>query len=273
MKTNLKLTCAIISTVLLFSSLAVNDAKAQVLKHILKRMEIQQKSLFSFRSKVRIEKYNFQLAESDITFGTVNYLRAARNKIYVRIDWTQPTIESFALVNMHYVLYRPRLKQALLGKMKKIEGTQKFPGTLSFISMSINEIKRNYNIQYLGQKTLINGIKTWHLIFTPKQRTVYQTAEFWVDGTGTPLQAKVVEHNNDSTTVFLSDLKRNATINSAIFRLNLAKGTKIISDGSSGAETINLSEIKTLKRIPSWKYVKKSSIKRRLLRRSKKPRF
>jgi outer membrane lipoprotein-sorting protein len=44
-----------------------------------------------------------------------------------------------------------------------------------------------------------------------------------------PVQAKVVERNDDTTTILLSDIQRNATIKASIFDMKpLLKGVKIV---------------------------------------------
>jgi len=43
-----------------------------------------------------------------------------------------------------------------------------------------------------------------------------------------PIQAKVIEKNNDTTTVLLSNFEKNAKINASQFKVNLPKGTQII---------------------------------------------
>lgn len=233
MKISSRLRLAIVSFTLFFNVLAVTEAQAQVLNEILKKLEAHQKSLSSLRSRVTMEKYDAQLRESDVFEGTAIYLRAAGNQISVKIDWTKPFAESLSLINGQYVLYRPRLRQALVGRVDKEKENIKVSDALSFLTMSKKEIKANYNIMYLGQET-VKGTLTWHLVFKPKKPDIYKSAEFWVNGSGMPIQAKVLQHNNDSTTVLLSDFKKNETINVRIFQLNLPKGTKIIKT-SAGA--------------------------------------
>jgi outer membrane lipoprotein-sorting protein len=96
------------------------------------------------------------------------------------------------------------------------------------MSMSKAQLKQNYSMKYLGEATLTNGTKTWHLELTPNARTSYKSAEVWVDGNGMPVKSKVTEHNNDSTTVLLSNLQKNVKIDTSAFKVDLPKGTKII---------------------------------------------
>ena len=60
---------------------------------------------------------------------------------------------------------------------------------------------------------------------TPKTRTNYKSAEVWVDGNGMPVRSKVIEHNNDSTTVTLSNLQKNVPVNTKVFVIDFPKKT------------------------------------------------
>jgi outer membrane lipoprotein-sorting protein len=265
MKIFSRLRLAIISITLFFSLLVVSEAEAQVLPSILNKMQTHQKSLYSFRSKITMEKYNSQLKESDVNAGIIIYLRGGKNQIFSRIDWTKPVQESLSLINREYVLYRPRLKQALMGTTYKTKENYKFIDALSFLNMSKNEIKAYYDIKYLGQETVKSGTKTWHLVFTPKTASIYKAAQLWVDGNGMPIQAKVVEHNDDSTTVLLSDWKKNATIDAAEFKIKLPISTKIIRASARNlpTDTIKPNKAKPVKRIRKSKRVKKITIRRK----------
>lgn len=220
---------------LCFTVLSVTDAKAQdnALNQILKRMEAHQKVLSSLRSKVTMVKYNPQLDVSDINEGTALYFRTAKNQRWVRIDWTKPVTETLSVINGEYVLYRPRINQAIVGKIDEKNHNVWIINALSFVNMSRKEIIANYVIRYTGQETVKDGTKTWHLEITPKKVAIYKTAELWVNGDGMPVQAKVIEPNNDTTTVLLSDFTKNQTMRGADFQINLPKGTKIISKSAN----------------------------------------
>ena len=229
MKTYLKLTLATIAVTLFFNAFAVTETKAQgALNEILKRMEVNRNSMQTLRSDVTMVKYNAQLKETDTTYGRSTYLPAKGRDAYVRIDWTKPVEETLTVVDGKYTLYRPRLKQAIVGNAKDAKGNGKANGALSFMNMSKEQLKANYTIKYLGQENVSGKIPTWHLELTPKGATNFKMAELWVDGDGMPIQAKVIESNNDTTTVLLSNIQKNASINVSLFKVNLPKGTQII---------------------------------------------
>lgn len=213
----------------MFGAAGVTASKAQgVLNDILKRMDSQNKSLSSLRAEVTMAKVNAQLGDDpEVTQGTAIYLPRKGKDALVRIDWRKPD-ESLAVVDKQYVIYRPRLGQAYTGSTDKAKGNAKAGGALSFMNMSRARLKASYDVVYLGEATVANGVKTWHLQLTPKTKMSYKTAEVWIDADGFPVQSKVIENNNDSTTVLLSKLEKNVTLDGKLFKINLPRDTKIV---------------------------------------------
>lgn len=213
-----------------FNTLAVLEINAQgALQEVLKRMDDHNKALTSLQADVKMVKFNAQLNESDpAQEGPMKYLPRKGRNAYVRIDWTKPLQESLAVVDKDYVLYRPHLKQAYTGKTDKAKNSGGAGNALAFMNMSKTQLKQNYEIIYVGKENVSGGIPTWHLQLTPKTPQNYKMAEIWVDGNGMPIQAKTIENNNDSMTVYLSNLQKNKSIDGSIFKIDLPKGTKII---------------------------------------------
>ena len=87
------------------------------------------------------------------------------------------------------------------------------------MTMSRSQLKANYDTVCLGQEQLSNGTLTWHLQLTPKGKTSYKSAELWVDSDGMPQSAKIIEANNDTSTIVLSGIQKNVTIKGSEFRL------------------------------------------------------
>jgi outer membrane lipoprotein-sorting protein len=216
---------AFIFSILIGGAFAAEGRAQGVLNDILKRMEAHKQSLQSLQANVEMASTNTQLNITDKRKGEVFYLPAKGREAYIRINWTKPD-EILAVANGKYLLYRPRLNQAIKGKTKGSKNAQA-SGALAFMSMSRDQLKTNYDVTYLGKVTL-DGTDVWHLGLDPKTKQSFKKAELWVDGNGMPLQAKVVENNNDLTTVRLSDLKKNVKINGSIFAYKPPAGTKII---------------------------------------------
>lgn len=224
------------SLVILFAVIALgasaSDTRAQgILGEILKRMDMYNKSLQSMQANVTMVKHNPQLGVSDTSIGSTSYLpKGKKTPMYVRIDWTKPVQEQMAVIGDSYEIFRPRLNQVIEGKVDKAKNNAAAGGALSFMNMGREQLKANYNIEFVAEETLKDkdGTPTWHLLLTPKTRTSYKSADLWVDKDGTPRQAKVTENNNDSTTVLLENIKKNLTLSASIFKLNYPKNaTKV----------------------------------------------
>lgn len=219
---------SVFALMFVFSFFAATETKAQLQK-ILNTMDDHNKALTSLKADVKMVKFNAQLGESDTTSGTTMYLpKQGKRPMYARIDWKDPLVEEIAVIGNKYTLYRPRLKQVIEGTTEKSKNNASVGGALAFMSMSKEQLKTNYSVKYIGQENVSGGTPTWRLELTPKAATTYKIAELWVDGNGMPIQAKVIENNNDSTTVLLSNLKKNETLQASIFTINYPKNIKPI---------------------------------------------
>lgn len=208
---------------------SVREASAQnVLGEILKRMDDHNKSLQSVQATVRMDKHNPQLNVTDSYSGSTKYLPKTKNGMYMRLDWTKPTVEQISVIGDKYELYKPSINQLYHGQVKKAKTSAAAGNALGFMNMSKEQLKANYNVKYIGQET-IGGTATWRLELVPKAPTSYKTADLWIDGNGMPIQAKITEQNNDTTTVLLENIQKNVTISTAVFKLSYPSSVKKIA--------------------------------------------
>ena len=216
------------SLALLMSVISVPEAKAQILTEILKRMDINNKSLQSVRSDITMVKYESALKISDTYAGSTSYLpKTAKRVMYARIDWKtengKPNESSLAVIGDEYQLYKPKLNQVITGNVSKSKNNESVGGSLGFMNMSKDQLKANYTVVYIGEEQLSGGALAWHLELTPKAAANYKSADIWVDGDGMPRQSRINEKNNDSTTIQLSSIQKNVTIKGEVFTLNYDK--------------------------------------------------
>ena len=229
MRNFLKLGLWAIALILFFNAFAVVETKAQALNEILNRMENNRKSLNSLSSSITMDKYNEQIDHHEVQIGTVNYVSGKNEKdMYVRLNWDKPVIEQIAVVKDKYKLYRPDLKQVIIGKVDKATGGAKANGALAFLSMSRAQLKANYAVKYIGEEKIEGGVGTIHIQLTPKTAMNYKSADLWVDSDGMPRQARIVEKNDDTTTILLYDIRKNAKFDGSIFDIKYPKDTKEI---------------------------------------------
>lgn len=216
-----------IALAFIFGTLAPRQTNAQI-NEILKRMDDHYKALKSLQANISREKVNSQLAgETDLFAGTISLLPGKGRAFSMRLDWTSPKNEIISVVNGQYVAYTPGNNQAYTGNSESKTLSDKGGNALKVMSMGKEEIKANYDVQYLGEESL-GSIPTWHLKLKPKAAANYKFVDLWVDGNGMPIRGKITQLNDDTDQITLTNLKKNISIKGAIFKVNLKKGTNIV---------------------------------------------
>ena len=220
------LAVAVILSVLLgVSPRAANAQGAGVVSSILNRMERNRRDMRSLRAAISMEKWNDQLRESEKQEGWLAYMPATGRNAYVRVEWQRPRKEVLTVADGQYQLYNQRQNVVYEGRATGGKNT-KVNSVLGYLNMSAAQIRSNFNADYLGDENLWGEVRTSHLKITPKGSASYKYAEIWVDGSGMLIQAKVVERNDDSTTVRLLNLQKNDNIPVDHFRQQLPEGVK-----------------------------------------------
>ncbi len=232
MKNLFRIGLAAIVLTFVFGGFAAAEAQAQgAINEILKRMDEHYKALKSLRTDITMVKFDSVLNENSTMQGKAMYLPVKGRNAYVRIDWRSPE-ESLAVVDKEYVIYRPRLKQAIVGNVDSVQKKESagVSSPLAFLNMSKEQLKANYDIKYLGEERVGGSVQTWHLELTPKTAGKYKLANVWVDGNGMPVQVKITENNNDATSVLLTNLEKNISLPGSSFKINLPKGTNVVKN-------------------------------------------
>lgn len=220
----------LVSAVVFLPATHASGQTPGLVSSIMSRLEKNKRSLKSLRASISMTKYNSQLRDNDTYQGVVLYIPGAsgNSSAAVRLEWTRPQHEILAVLNGNYTLFRPRLGQAIQGKTGKMR-SERDSDVLALMNMSAAQLRTKFGeFQDVREETLWGGVWTQHFTATPKGPASYKYIEVWVDKDGMPVQTKMVEKNDDSTTVRLSDIERNASIPTDQFKLNLASNIKII---------------------------------------------
>ncbi len=213
---------------LFIGGFAAVETKAQgVIGEIYSRMEAHANALSSFKADVTMSKHDSVLDDYELKKGKIAYLPGKGRNIFLRIDWTEPFREVLLIARGRYVLYQPRIKQAIVGKVNEAGKKQRSGNILAFMTMSKKELNANYRPQYIGVEK-VGGKEMWHLKLFPRKKADFKNADLWVDGNGMPIQAKIMEKNDDSTTILLRNLQKNVTIPGKVFTEKLSKDVAII---------------------------------------------
>lgn len=203
-----------------------NAQGAGLVSSVLSRMEKNRQTLKTLRAGISMEKYNSQLRDSDTFQGMVIYVPGSGRQGSVRIDWSKPRREVLAVQNGKYVIYRPSLKVVYTGNSNK---APKAGGILEMMYMSRQQLEARFQpVKDVREETLWGGVSTIHLTLVPKGNAGFKYAEIWIDNAGMPVQTKVVEKNDDSTTMRLTSLEKNIKINPDDFNVKYEGDVKVV---------------------------------------------
>lgn len=211
------------------SPTATSGQSAGLVSSVLNRMERNRQSLKSLKASLSMEKYNAQLRDKDNYSGWVLYVPGSGRDASVRIEWQRPRHEILAVAKGQYTLFRPSLGQAIIGKSGSVKGKAGASGVLDMMYMSKQQLEAKFQpVQDVREETLWGGVSTIHLTLVPKGNAGFKYAEIWVDSSGMPVQTKIVEKNDDATTMRLSGVERNLKISSDEFSVKLDSSVKIV---------------------------------------------
>ena len=218
---------AVLTAAFFVSVPSANAQSAGLVSSVLNRMERNRQSLKSLKASLSMEKYNAQLRDNDKYQGVLVYMPASGRDALVRIEWQKPQHEILAVSNGQYTLYRPRLNMAYKGNSKS--SRNKAGGVLGMMYMTRQQLEAQFQpVKDVREETLWGGVSTIHLTLVPKGNSSFKYAEIWVDSSGMPVQTKIVEKNDDATTMRLSSLERNAKLPGDTFDLKLDSSVKIV---------------------------------------------
>lgn len=225
---SLSLVVGMLLAVVALPGASTANAQAGLVSSILNRLEKNRQSLKTLRANISMTKYNAQLRDEDTYQGVILYipgLGGSRNA-FVRLEWNSPQHETLAVAKGNYMFYRPRLGTVIIGTTRSVAGS-KNNDVLELMSMSATQFRTKFGeFQDVRDETLWGGVWTQHFRVTPKGAASYKYIEVWVDKEGLPVQTKMVEKNDDSTTVRLTNVQKNQTIPLDEFTLKLDSSVK-----------------------------------------------
>jgi len=209
------------------STPTANAQSAGLVSSLVSRMEKNRLSLKTLRANISMWKYNAQLREEDTYQGVILYIPGpgGSRAAFMRLEWTSPQHETLAISKGSYMFYRPRLNTVIVGTTSSVGGA-KNNDVLQLMSMSAAQLRTRFGeFQDVRDETL-GGVWTQRFRVTPKGAASYKYIEIWIDKEGFPVQSKMVEKNDDATTVRLTNVQKNQTIPPGEFILNLDGSVK-----------------------------------------------
>ncbi len=217
-----------IFTAAVFGGIGAVETDAQTIRELLDRMDKHYKALSSLQANISRKQANPQVGTSEDSSGKVVMVPGKGRAVSLRLDWLKPREETLSVANGKYQLYVPSISRAYRGSTSSQKVNESGGGVLSLMSMSETELKTKFSSRYIGKETL-GGEDVWHIELTPRGRENFKMADLWIDSDGMPIQAKMTAHNNETDTLQFSAVKRNETINAAVFKVKVAKDTEVVT--------------------------------------------
>lgn len=208
---------------IVFGCVGVFEAKSQgILREVLNRMDKHYKNLQTLQANVDRSMMNFQLDEASDYAGTLTLVPGSGKEFSMRLDWTKPSSESISVLDGKYEMYNPRTKILYYGAADKVRTDSRTSGNpLSVLNMNQAQMRAAYDPSLISDGAkLKDGTLTFHVKLLPKTRQSFKQAELWVDSNGMPRQIKVTAHNNDTDMFFLSNPKKNETVDLRKLRIS-----------------------------------------------------
>jgi len=221
------LTALLIGIALSTAAFSKPDDKAD---QILSQMHEKARKLSTIQASIAQLK-RFQIGAKETYSGILYFKHEGPNKEKIRITYKSggQVTNDLLIDGDKITLYQPKIKQAIItSRSKQAEQNPEYD-FLSAPYGSVPGLKKRYTITYVRDEP-VGAFSTSVIQLTPvSASSSFTNVTFWVDqASWLPVQYKVDERTGDTTTLTLSDIKRNNEVPGDAFSLNLPKGTKII---------------------------------------------
>ena len=198
-------------------------------EQILERMRMAQAGLETLKARLEQVKSYPQLGIEDPVEKGFLYFEPGK----IRLEIQEPEVRILVVKDGKYVLYQPRIKQAIFGRLEG-QGTKGlFPGLLTGSAESFRELQESYSVSDLGEETL-DERRVHHLAFRAKPGVpVYcrEIALFIDTALFLPVRQKCVETNQSEITLTLADVERNIALKKSLFEVEIPEGVERIERG------------------------------------------
>jgi outer membrane lipoprotein-sorting protein len=203
------------------------DAKAD---QILNQMHEKSKRLSTIQASI-VQLKRFQIGPRETYSGVLYFRHEGPNKDKIRITYKSggEVTNDLLIDGDKITLYQPKIKQAIItSRARQAEQNPEYD-FLAAPYGSVSGLKSRYAITYLRDEPV--GIFSTSVIqLTPVGKSSFTKVTFWVDqASWLPVQYKVDEQTGDTTTLTLSNVKRNDQVPADAFKIELPKGTNKIT--------------------------------------------
>ena len=197
------------------------QAEPPATEPVLERLAEASQALTSLEAElVQVKSYP-QLALTDPPeIGRIHLERGKTTRL--RLEITEPENRIVAVDDGEYILYQPKIKQAVIGKLDP-NANRGRTGFLAFLVGDLSGAEEDFEIALMGEEE-VKGKPTHHLRLTARQGTdsMYRQIDLWVDQElWIPVRQELVELNHSVNRIELEGIMINQDIEDSVFELDL----------------------------------------------------
>lgn len=196
---------------------------------ILEKMARANQQMTTLAAALEQQKSYPQLGiEDPAERGEFALKRKPDGKLLVRVAIREPETRVVTLNDRRFVLYQPRIKQALEGTVDAEGGGRSGTSFVTYFLGGLSQAGKDYDIAAVAEVAL-RGRKTSHLRLTPKAgaRVLYRQIDLWVDEEWwMPIQQEFTEYNQSRTTLRFDNLRLNTDLPDNHFIQKLPPGVE-----------------------------------------------
>jgi outer membrane lipoprotein-sorting protein len=224
----MKLKAILITASLLFFALSLSVTTASAngkLDQILANMQREGRTIKTIFAKLTQSQPLRDIGGTQTSRAQLFFKHYGPGNDKVKIVYQSPVVQTIWLLGDEIILWQPGINQAIKTSRRSQASKNSEIAFIATPYSSIPELKRQFNIVYLGDE---DGRAKLEL--TPKSRSSLQKMIMWVDQTTwLPMKYQVTESNGKVTTFSLSDVQKNSIVSDRQFKADIPAGAKIIN--------------------------------------------
>ncbi len=186
---------------------------------VLARMREAQKDLASLRAMITQVKSYPQLGFEDPEEKGRVYVERGKKQTRFRLDIDEPERRTMLVADGSYMLYQPRIKQVVSGKVGAAGKKSLFTGILSGSRESMEGLERDYVVETVPET---EGLHHLRFVARAGAEVYCKEIELWLEAERlVPVRQTCLEANESLITFILSEIEINVKIDAGVFDVKL----------------------------------------------------
>jgi outer membrane lipoprotein-sorting protein len=213
---------------LLLGALLLSGMQEGPLDTVLGNMARANQELATLSARLVQQKLYPQLGIEDPPESGEFAVKRKPGQLLARVEIQVPELRIVTLDGRRFLLYQPRIKQAIEGTVEDSGGGRSGTSFLSYFLGGVSRANADYDVSLVGDESL-DGRPTSHLRLRkkPSARVLYTQIDLWVDQeVWLPVKQEFIEVNQNLTRVVFDDLRVNVDLPDSHFTIKLPPGVE-----------------------------------------------